>query len=270
MGVSQRQRTPSGEKMAGCGIEMGQKKTTAFWLVMLTAIFSLKAQSPEDPRVIWKPLRRFVGQWEGRGDGEPGGVHSLKEMKTSPNYEVQVSLEMTSPFVPDGRHSLAALSLKVVFPAVTFEFDPDGDPLLGRCQANTEKGKGVLSQLVLNDVQRGDVRFPTLFLTARPMEFSAGLAIESEPMDEDETSAPSRTAPAVVRLSFWIEWGPTPIRWGSEFGSASLPEITIVFEVPFRDLIQGKPFTMTLPYEGSFPEDKGAWKIAFRPGPKSR
>jgi hypothetical protein len=87
-------------------------------------------------------------------------------------------------------------------------------------------------------------------------------------MAEDEAAVQSRTAPGKVRLCFWTEWGPTPIRWGSELGSATLPDLRIVFEVPFRDLIQGKSFSVTLPYEGLFPEDKGTWKIEVRPGPK--
>jgi hypothetical protein len=177
---------------------------------------------------------------------------------------------MISPFIPDGRHSLAEISFKVLFPSVTFEFDPDEDPLLGRCQVNSGKGKGAFSKLVLNDVQKGEERLSPLFLSARPREFSAGLAIESEPMAEDEAAARSRTAPQKVRLSFWTEWEQTPIRWGSELGSASLPDFKVIFEVPFRDLLQGKSFSVTLPYEGLYPEDKGIWKIEVRPALKKR
>jgi len=68
-----------------------------------------------------------------------------KTVRTSPNYDVHISLDMTSPFVPDGRHSLADLSFKVVFSSVAFEFDPDEDPLLGRCQVSSGKGKGIFS-----------------------------------------------------------------------------------------------------------------------------
>ena len=205
-----------------------------------------------------------------KGGKPPAPKERKKTVRTSPNYELHFSLDTTSPFVPDGRHSLAEISLKVFFPSVTFEFDPDEDPLLGRCQVNSGKGKGTFSKLVLNDVQKGEERFSPRFLSARPREFSAGLAIESEPMAEDEAAVQSRTAPEKVRLSFWTEWGPIPIRWGSELGSATLHELKIVFEVPFRDLIQGKPFSMTRPYEGLFPEDKGTWKIEFRPGPKKK
>jgi hypothetical protein len=203
-----------------------------------------------------------------KGGTRPAARERKKSVRTSPNYELHLSLDMTSPFIPDGRHSLAGISFKVLFPSVTFEFDPDEDPLLGRCQVNSGKGKGAFSKLVLNDVQKGEERLSPRFLSARPREFSAGLAIESEPMAEDEAAVRSRTAPGKVRLSFWTEWELTPIRWGSELGSASLPDLRIIFEVPFRDLIQGKSFSVTLPCESRYPEDKGIWKIEVRPAPK--
>jgi hypothetical protein len=203
-----------------------------------------------------------------KGGTRPAARERKKSVRTSPNYELHLSLDMTSPFIPDGRHSLAEISFKVLFSSVTFEFDPDEDPLLGRCQVNSGKGKGAFSKLVLNDVQKGEERLSPRFLSARPREFSTGLAIESEPMAEDEAAARSRTAPQKVRLSFWTEWEQTPIRWGSELGSASLPDFKVVFEVPFRDLLQGKSFSVTLPYEGLYPEDKGIWKIEVRPAPK--
>jgi hypothetical protein len=205
-----------------------------------------------------------------KGAPRPAVAEKKKRVRTSPDYEVQVSLDMTSPFVADGRQSPAAASFKVVFSAVTFEFDPDEDPLLGRCQVNAGKGKGVFSKLALNDAQRGEERLSPRFLSARPKEFAAGLAIESEPMAEDEAAVPSQAAPEKVRLSFWTEWEQTPIRWGSEFGSEGLPDLKIFFEVPFRDLIQGKRLATTLPYEGRYPEDKGIWTIEMRPLPRKK
>jgi hypothetical protein len=185
-------------------------------------------------------------------------------------YMVAVRLQVESPFVPDGRHSLAEISFKVLFSSLTFEYDPEEDPLLGRCQVNSEKVKGTFSKLAMNDVQKDEERLSPRFLSARPREFSAGLAIESEPMADDEAAARSGTAPDKVRLSFWTEWELTPIRWGSELGSTSLSDLRIVFEVPFRDLLQGKPYAITFPYEGRYPEDKGIWTIDFRPGVKKK
>jgi hypothetical protein len=205
-----------------------------------------------------------------KGAIRPAEKERKRSVTTSPDYEVQLSLDMISPFVDDGRQSLAAVSFKVVFASVTFEFDPDEDPLLGRCQVNSGRGKGFFSKLALNDVRKGEERHFPRFLSPRPKEFSAGLAIESEPTAEDEAAARSRMAPEKVRLSFWTEWESTPIRWGSELGSESLPDSRIVFEVPFRNLIRGKRFSVTLPYEGRYPEDKGTWQIEMRPASKKK
>lgn len=254
------------------------------------------APAQEKPQEAWKPFQTFVGRWEGTGEGQPGISRGKQEfafvlrgrnlpirnkavfepqerkksIQTSPPYNVTILLNATSPFVPDGRTSLAELSLKVVFSSVTFEFDPDEDPLLGRCQVNASNGKGTISRLILNDVQRGDERIAASFLTPRPPTFPAGLGIESEPMAEDESAAASRTAPEKVRLAFWTELGPTPVKWGSKFGAASLSDFKIVFEVPFRDLLAGKAHSLTRPYQGHHPEDRGMWRIDFRPAPKKK
>jgi len=188
---------------------------------------------------------------------------------TSRAFRVQLELDAASPFVPDGRHSLAELSLKVDFSSVTFEFDPDEDPLLGRCQVNAGKGTGTFSKLVLNEVQAGEEPHTASFLNERPREFGGGLAIEAEPTAEDEAAAQSKAPPQKVQLSFWTDFGPAPITWGSRSGSASLSDFKIVFEVPFRRLIEGGSYTVTLPYQGRYPEDKGTWRIDIRPKPKS-
>ena len=207
----------------------------------------------------------------GQGADFPArAMATSSSIEVSPPYTVTVRLKVESPFVPDGRHSLAEISFEVLFPSVTFEFDPEEDPLLGRCQVNSEKGKGSFSKLALNDVQKDKERLSPRFLSARPREFSAGLAIESEPMAEDEAAAQSKTAPDKVRLSFWTEFGENPIRWGSKYGTEGFPDFKVVFEVPFRDLIQGKSFSATLPYEGRYPEDKGIWTFDFRPEPKKK
>jgi hypothetical protein len=204
------------------------------------------------------------------GSRRPTAKAQKKSARLSPPYDIHLSLNVRSPFVPDGRMSLAELALEVIFPSVTFEFDPNEDPLLGRCQVNTAKGKAKISRLVLNEVQRGGERLPASFLSVRPSEFPAGLGIESEPMDEDEAAAKSGTAPEKVRLAFWTEFGRTPVRWGSKFGTADLPEPKVVFEVPFRDLLGGKGCLITLPYQGIYPEDSGTWQIEIRPGPKKK
>lgn len=204
------------------------------------------------------------------GSRRPAAKERKKSVQISPPYDVHISLNVSSPFVPDGRTSLAELSLEIVFPSVTFEFDPDEDPLLGRCQVNSARGIGKISRLVLNEVQRGDERLPASFLSARPKEFPASLGIESEPMAEDEAAAKSGTPPEKVRLAFWTEFGQTPVKWGSKFGTANMSDLKVVFEVPFRDLLRGKSCSISLPYQGNFPEDRGTWQIEIRPGPKKK
>jgi hypothetical protein len=193
-----------------------------------------------------------------------------KPVQASPPCDVHVSLNASSPFVPDGRMSLAEISFEATFQSVTFEFDPAEDPLLGRCQVNAAKGKTKFSRLFLNEAQRGDERLPVSFLSVRPSEFPAGLGIESEPTGEDEAAAKSGTAPEKVRLAFWTELGRTPVKWGSKFGTDNLPDLKVVFEVPFRDLIRGKGCSITLPYQGRYPEDSGTWQIEIRPGAKKK
>jgi hypothetical protein len=190
-------------------------------------------------------------------------------IKASPRYEVRVALEFSSPFVPDGRMSVAEFSLQAVFSGVVLEFDPKEDPLLGRCQINAEPGKGVFTKLVLNDVQVGEKRQSVLFTTARPAEFPVKLAVESEPTEEEEAAARSSDPPEKIRLSFWTEFSPGAVKWASKFGSAGLEDFRVTFEVPFRKLIEGKGCIITFPCEGRYPEDKGSWTIEWGRSPKS-
>lgn len=195
-------------------------------------------------------------------EGQKGTVQK------SPAFAVEISLSVTSPSIPDGRSSLAELSLEIIFSSVIFEFDPDEDPLLGRCQVNSGKGEGRISRLILNDVERNGERVPASFLSARPRVFPCGLAIESEPMAEDEAAARSAPAPEKVRIAFWTDFSKTPVKWGSRFGTATLPDLKLVFEVPFRGLLQGRAYSAVLPYVGRFPEDSGTWQVEIRPQPK--
>jgi hypothetical protein len=188
--------------------------------------------------------------------------------RTSRAYTITVSFDLTSPFVPDGRSSIAELEFRVVFAPVVFEFDPAGDPLLGRCQLETGRVEGVFSKFVLNDTQKGEERRTPTFLTPRPVGFLAGLGIESEPMEESDSAGAARVPPASIRLSFWTDFGPGPIRWGTTLGTGSLENFKTVFEAPFADLMAGRSRVITIPYEGKYPEDKGTWRIEFVPGRK--
>jgi len=186
--------------------------------------------------------------------------------RTSRPYTVTVAFELTSPFVPDGRASIAELAFRAVFTPVVFEFDPQGDPLLGRCQIESGKVKGAFLKFVLNDSQKGEVRQTPAFLTPRPGDFTAGLGIESEPTEDEESAATSPSPPARIRMSFWTDFGASEIKWGSAIGTGVLENLKTVFEIPFRDLMAGRARTIVHPYEGKYPEDKGTWKIEFAPG----
>ncbi|OGD20928.1 MAG: hypothetical protein A2W03_07390 [Candidatus Aminicenantes bacterium RBG_16_63_16] len=186
--------------------------------------------------------------------------------RTSRPCTLTVAFELTSPFVPDGRASISELAFRVVFAPVVFEFDPEGDPLLGRCQLDSGKAKGVFSKFVLNDSQKGEARQTPAFLTPRPVDFTAGLGIESEPTEDDESAAASPNPPARIRMSFWTDFGASKIKWGSAIATGVLENLKTVFEVPFRDLLAGRARTIVHPYEGKYPEDKGTWKIVFAPG----
>jgi hypothetical protein len=185
--------------------------------------------------------------------------------RSSRACRVTVSFELASPFVPDGRSSVAELAFRVVFSPVVFEFDPAADPLLGRCQVETGAVRGSFSRFVLNDVQRGEDRRTPAFLTPRPADFAAGIGIESEPTEDEESAATSRVPPAKIRLSFWTDFGAGEIRWGSPLGTTALENLHVVFAAPFRDIMAGRARTVTLPFDGRYPEDKGTWKIEFVP-----
>jgi hypothetical protein len=190
--------------------------------------------------------------------------HHAAATRTSRAYTVTVTFELTSPFVPDGRASIAELAFRVVFAPVVFEFDPTADPLLGRCQLDSGKVKGTFSKLVLNDVQTGEDRQTPAFLSPRPVEFTGGLGIESEPTEDDELAAKASPAPAKIRLNFWTDFGAVEIKWGSTLRTASLENLKTVFEVPFADLMAGRSRLIEVPFEGKYPEDKGRWKIEFK------
>ncbi len=207
-------------------------------------------------------VRPASGAWVPAAQKKPASLRS------SPPYAVAVTFKLESPFVPDGRASVAELAFRVVFAPVVFEFDPSADPLLGRCRLDTGKVKGVFSKFVLNDIQVGDARQASAFLTPRPLNFTAGLDIESEPTEDEESAATSRTPPSKVRLSFWTDFGAAEVKWGSPLGTGRLENLKTVLEAPFRDFMAGRPRTVTISYEGKYAEDKGTWTVEFTPRKK--
>ena len=188
--------------------------------------------------------------------------------KASPPYAAIVELEYKSPCAPDGRMSLAEFSFQVVFYPVTFEFDPEADPVLGHCKLTAAEAAGKVTRLVLNDVQEGDDRHKPWFTRGPTKTFAANIDIETEPSSQEGKAR--RVPPNKINLVFWTDFSQEPTEWGSKLGSNVLANIKLEFEAPFADLMNGKPRTIQLPYEGTFPEDKGAWKIEFRPETKNK
>jgi hypothetical protein len=142
------------------------------------------------------------------------------------------------------------------------------DPLLGNCQLTAPEATGKMTHLVLNDVQQGDDRHKPWFTRGPTKTFAANIDIDTEPSSQE--GKPRRVPPNKVNLVFWTDFSQEPTEWGSKLGSNVLANIKLEFEAPFADLMHGKPCTITLPYEGTFPEDKGTWKIEFRPGAKKK
>ncbi len=52
--------------------------------------------------------------------------------------------------------------------------------------------------------------------------------------------------------------------WGNSVGGTRLDDFNLDFEVPWNDLLAGKPVTIKLPYLED--EEKGSWTIQFTPG----
>jgi len=51
---------------------MMKKGLIVLSLAALTILLSWAAQQPEKPQDVWLPFKFFAGQWEGRGEGQPG------------------------------------------------------------------------------------------------------------------------------------------------------------------------------------------------------
>ena len=58
---------------------MTQKRMIGISAAALTVLLSWAAQQPEEPRDVWLPFKFFVGQWEGRGEGQPGASLGRQE-----------------------------------------------------------------------------------------------------------------------------------------------------------------------------------------------
>lgn len=186
-------------------------------------------------------------------------------------YEVSVDLDRTAPFVADGRMTVAALVMRVVFDKVILEAGPDVDPFGGGVDIDASDGVGTFPKFELNDVWGDDdARHRPTFIKAPPKTFEAQLtmAIDEEQLKSlalDKTKKPA--PPTTVKLVFMtMMGGALPIHWGSQLGSSGEGDFKLEFEAPWADLIAGKAVTLKVPYEGeSNLDEKGTWTITFTP-----
>lgn len=187
----------------------------------------------------------------------------------SPPYTIMVALDMSAPFVGDGRMSFAALAFSATFNSVLFRWDPR----IG-CQVRADAGKLLLTRREFNDVQDDDDRHRPWLEKKWPMEFEAELSLSNDPIVPLRPPGRARVdgddipvvplVPQNVRLHFLARFGLVDLQWYSKIGSNALSNMPLEFEVPWQNLMSGKPVTIKAPYEGD-PEEKGTWWIEFLP-----
>jgi len=203
----------------------------------------------------------------------PASVFAQKKTeRKSPPYTVVVALETTSPFVGDGRMTLADFAFSATFKDVFFVFDPA--EAFEFCSIEAEDGKLFLTRHEFNDVQEGDDRHRPWVKKEWPKEFPASFNVSMEqnittaPADKDGLAIVPLVPPEKVKLRFHAEFGLLDLVWFSKLGSNALSDMFFEFEVPWLELLSGKPLTLKLPYEGNDPEEKGVWWIEFIPKKK--
>jgi len=200
---------------------------------------------------------------------------SAPEKKTpvrpSQTYTIVISLQAASPFVPDGRMSIADLAFSATFKDVvlifgtglpeSFFFDEHND------------GKLFLTRHEFNDVDDGSCgRHKPWVNKPWPVEFLASLIpgwIEEH--DSDEETDMNEVVPLVpdkIKFGFAAHFGLLDLEWISKLGSCVLSSMKYDFEAPREALLKGEPVSLKLPYEGDDPEDKGTWWIEFIPKKK--
>jgi hypothetical protein len=211
-------------------------------------------------------LTALLGARAGTLPGEPQA--KKQGVRSSPPYTVLVSLQARSPFVADGRMSIADLAFSATFKDVVFYYER------GKGPGVSEKydGKLFLTQHEFNDVDDSGDRHRPWVKKEWPVEFPASLVggwvereeePETDPEVDDIPLVP--LVPGTIKLGFHARFGLLDLEWFSKLGSCVLSNMLFEFEVPWPPLLDGKPHTLKLPYEGDYPEDTGTWWIEFIP-----
>ncbi|MCX7782281.1 MAG: hypothetical protein N2318_01400 [Meiothermus sp.] len=186
------------------------------------------------------------------------------KLQRSLPYTVLVNLRFSSPFVPDGRMSIAEFAMSVSFKQVVFEFDPENSLLFPfYCNVDTKKGWGTISEFKPNDIEPETPRHPAHFIKPPPARFAASLQVEL--VGDEMPLIPLDGPPPIVPLVFRTDFGREKITWGASEGSAELDELELRFDVPWPKLMRGEAVSVAVDYKGDWPEDKGKWWIEFIP-----
>ncbi len=199
-------------------------------------------------------------------------VAQTRPPSESSPYNVMVALDMSSPYVPDGRMSFAALAFSATFKNVVFRWNPRTGPLV-----DAPTGRLWLTAREFNEVNDDGDRHRPWVTKPWPKEFEAGLVLADDPVVP--LRRPGRTpaddgdiplvplVPGSVRLRFMAHFGLTDLQWYSKIGSNALSSMEAEFEVPWQSLMNSRPITVKVPFEGD-PEEKGTWWIELLPQPK--
>ena len=187
-------------------------------------------------------------------------------------YQVTVDLDLASSFVPDGGMSIAKLKMHVDFDRVVIEPGNRENPLslLGDIDADEGKGRFLVFELNRAWTEGNNFEQPK-FIRKPPDSFGATLTIYLGPDELNEIIQQENKnislPPEKMKLSFFTDMDLQEIKWGCSTGSAAAGfyEFQVKFDVPWPDLLAGKPVTVKVPYETDEPNEKGTWTIQFKP-----
>lgn len=194
---------------------------------------------------------------------------ALGDEVVSPPYTVLVNLEYQSTYVDDGRSTFADFAFSVTFENVRFHFEKDQPlPSMAFRVEGGNRGKGILSRWALNKVETGGKAVMPKVSRAPQRDFEAWLGITPGPF-RMEWGVPDEMLQFPMPLQFMTSWGMDMMKWDYEVGDAYLEEVGLeAFLVDWDLLSKGEPVSITLPYPGSYPEEKGNWWIEFIPKKK--
>lgn len=202
-------------------------------------------------------------------------------LEISPYYSIYVRLHVQSPFIPDGRSSFADFDMDAAILKVQLTYTNDLNAQPGAGYTITQPGflsgwqvggEGNLSSYRLNLVDDGSGPKPAR-ITEGPKPFEVTLSLAGAVLGPNASIPPEPLVPpedpldrgSQVPLLFSTSFGLDTLRWEYPGGSSYLENERTIVLIPWRRLMQGKDFTVEIPYEGCFEEDSGTWEFRFIP-----